>query len=206
MKKSVILVLTFIILPIFGFAQSIENMDFISPLHSDVAAIKKDGKWAFINKEGNLIIDFRSDLVETKTDQGEYPMFTDDRCQIVVSKAGILYFGFIDKTGKTVIEPQFLNTTNFIDGIAIALKLDKQVIAKNRALDKDMVNYRYFEVLVNTDGEVTYYLTQDAVNIVLDKKYLKGVPQITSKYLTEDLYAVKSKNEKWNIIKVELKN
>ena len=53
MKKATLLFLTLIIVPIFAVAQSIENIDFISPIHNDVAAIKKDGKWAFINKEGN---------------------------------------------------------------------------------------------------------------------------------------------------------
>jgi len=206
MQKAAILFLTLIIIPFFTSAQSIKNVDFISPFHDDVAAIKKDGKWAFINKEGNLIIDYRTDLVTTNTNHGDYPMFNDNRCPIVEVKAGISYFGFIGKSGKTVIEPQFLNSSDFKDGIAIVLKVVKRVIAKNTALDKDMVNYRYFEVLINTDGKVTYYLTQDGVNIVLDKDFLIAVPQITSKYLTDHLYAVKSKNKTWNIIKVKMKD
>ena len=187
----------------FWIAQSIENVDFISPFHDDVTAILKDGKWAFINEEGNLIIDFRTDLVVTKTKDGDYPMFTKNRCQIVEVKAGISYFGFIDKSGKTVIEPQFLNTTNFNGDSALALKLNKKVTTKNTALGKNVVYYRYFEVLINTDGEITYYLTQEGVNIVLDKDYLRAVPQITSKYLADDLYAVKSKNNTWSVIKIK---
>ena len=203
MKKSLIIFLTVIILPLFGFAQSIENLDFISPFHNDVAAIKNDGKWGFINKEGQQIVGFRTDLVETKTDQGKYPMFTDERCQIIQIKAGISYYGFIDKSGKIIIEPQFLDATNFINGVAIALKLDKQILSRNSALDKEMVNYRYFEVLINTDGKILYYLNQDGVNIVLDKDFMEATPKITSKYLSEDLYAVKGKNESWTVIKVK---
>ena len=205
MKKSVILVLALFFLPFFGFAQTIENVEFISPFHDEVAAIKKDGKWAFIDMNGQIIIDYRTDLVLTKIDKWEYPIFTDGRCQIVEEKEGISYYGFIDKSGKVIIEPQFLNTTNFINGVAIALKLDRQVIGKNTALDKELVNYRYFEVLINTDGEVTYYLTQDGVNIVLDKDYYESTPEITSKYLADNLYAVQSKNKKISIIKVNPK-
>lgn len=203
MKKAAILCFMFLIAPLFIVGQSIENVEFISPFHDDVAAIKKDGKWGFIDKQGNLVIGLRTDLVNTKTDDGEYPMFSSERCKIVDVKAGISYFGFIDTSGKTVIESQFLNVTNFNKNNAMALKLDKQIISRNTALDKDMVNYRYYEVLIDTEGEITYYLTQDAVNIVLDKSFLRAAPQITSKLLTDDLYAVMGKNKTWNIIKVK---
>jgi len=189
-------------IPIFAIAQSIVDVDFISPFYNDIAAINKDGKWAFIDKEGNLIIDFRTDLVTTNTEEGDYPMFNDDRCPIVEVKSGISYFGFIDKTGNTVIEPRFLNTSDFKDGKAVALEVDKKVIAKNTALGKDMVNYRYFEVLIDTRGKITYYLTQDGINIVLDKDFLRDVPQINSKRIAEDLYAVKNKKTLWNIIHI----
>ncbi|TYB79492.1 WG repeat-containing protein [Bizionia myxarmorum] len=203
MKKSAILFLSFIIIPIFTIAQSISDVDFISPFHNDVAAIQKDGKWAFINKEGNVIIDFRTDLVVTNTEDGDYPMFNDDRCPIEEIKAGIYYFGFIDKTGQAVIKPRFLNCSDFNDGFSIALEVNKHVMGHNAALDKDMVNYRYFEVLIDTNGNIKHYLTQDGVNVVLDKDFLRVVPQITSKRITENLYAVKNKNNSWNIINVK---
>lgn len=200
MKKAKILFLTFIIIPIFTIAQSIDNLDYISPFHDDVAAIKKDKKWAFIDNKGNLIIDFRTDLKTTKNKDGEYPIFNNNRCKITAIKAGVSYFGFIDKSGKTIIEPQFLNSSNFNEGTAIALELDKEIIAKNTALEKDVVNYRYFEVLIDTHGKTTHYLTQDGVNIVLDKDFLRAVPPITSKQITKNLYAVKNKRNSWNII------
>ncbi|REE07708.1 WG repeat protein [Winogradskyella pacifica] len=203
MKKAVILFITSITFPVLAIAQSVNNVDFISPIHNDVAAIQKDGKWAFINKEGQQIINFRTDLAITSMEDGDYPMFNDDRCPIVKVKAGISYFGFIDKSGNTVIEPQFLNSTDFKDGIAIALKVIRKVIAKNTALDKDIVNYRYYEVLIDTQGNITYYLNQDGVNVIMDKDFLRTVPQITSKRISEELYAVKNKKNLWNIIKIK---
>ena len=79
MKKSVILVLALFFLPFFGFAQTIENVEFISPFHDEMAAIKKDGKWAFIDMNGQIVIEYRTDLVLTKLDKWEYPIFTDGR-------------------------------------------------------------------------------------------------------------------------------
>ena len=204
MKKTGILLLIFIVFPLFGLAQSVENVDFISPIHNDVSAIKKDGKWAFMNKNGDLIIDYRTDLVVEQNEDGAYPIFYNDRCKIVEVKAGISYFGFINKSGEAIIEPQFLNTTNFKEGIAIALKVDKKVIGENTALGKEMVNYRYFEVLINTEGEALYYLTLDGVNVVLDKDFLTGVPHIMSKYIAKDLYAVKQKDNTWSLVKVKM--
>mgnify|MGYP001092258973 CR=1 FL=1 len=203
MKKVAILFLTLITIPIFAVAQSIEDIDFISPFHNGVAAIQKDGKWAFINEEANLIIDFRTDLVTTNTENGNYPMFNDNRCPIVEIKSGISYFGFIDKSGKTVIEPQFLNSTDFKNGTAIALEVIKSVITKNTALGKDMVTFRYFEVLIDTNGKITYYLNQDGINVILDKDFLRAVPQITSRRITENIYAVKNKKNSWNIITIK---
>ena len=202
MKKAIILFLTFVIIPLFTLGQSITNVDYVSPINNDVIAIKKDGKWAFINTDGNLIIDFRDDVVTTKTKDGIYPIFCNDRCKIVAIKAGISYFGFINKVGKTIIEPQFLNATNFSNGNAIALEVIKKVIAKNTALGKDMVNYSYFKVLINTDGKVTQYLSH-GVNVVLDKDFLKTVPQIHVKRITEDLYAIKNKQNLWDVINIK---
>ena len=66
-----------------------------------------------------------------------------------------------------------------------------------------MVNYRYFEVLIDTQGKITYYLNQDGVNIVLDKDFLREIPPITSKRITEDLFAIKNKKNVWNIINIK---
>ncbi|MDB9720975.1 WG repeat-containing protein [Winogradskyella sp.] len=202
MKKATLLFLIFIIIPLFTQAQSVTNMDYVSPVHNDVAAIKKDGKWAFINTEGRIIINFRDDLVATKTESDTYPIFYNDRCKIVVVKDGISYFGFINNIGETVIKPQFLNVTNFNNGNAIALEVTKKVIAKNSALGKDIVNYSYYKVLINTDGEVTDYLSH-GINIVLDKDFLKAAPQINTKRITEHLYAVKNKKNLWDIINIK---
>ena len=203
MKKTAFTLIILVLFPILITSQSINNVDFISPFHNDVAAIKKDGKWAFINKDGNLIIDYRADLVTTNTEDGDYPLFNYNRCPIVEVKAGISYFGFIDKTGKTVIESQFLNSSDFEDGIAIALKVDKKIIGKNIALDKNIVNYRYYEVLIDTNGKILFYLTKDGINVILDKDFLRGVPLITSKRITENLYAVKNKKNTWDVINIK---
>ena len=80
MKKNVVLLVLFFIISVFGYAQNFENLDYVSPLHDGLIAIKKDTNWGFINKEGNMVINFINDLVTTKSDEGEYPVFKNGRC------------------------------------------------------------------------------------------------------------------------------
>ena len=130
MKRMIIPLVMVLIAPILCFPQAIENIDYISPFNEDVAAIKKGNLWAFIDASGTMIIDFRDDVVVTKNGDEDYPIFKNDRCLISHMKDGINYFGYIDKTGKTVIEPQFLNATPFENNVAVVLKLTEEVYAR----------------------------------------------------------------------------
>lgn len=202
MKKVKFILLVIFTIPILGLAQSLENLDYISPFHDGYSAIKKDNQWAFIDSEGAIAIGFRNDLVVTPFGDVNYPIFNDGRCLIEELKNGISYFGYIDTSGKTVIEPQFLNATNFSEGNAIALELVKETVARNKALGKDVIYYKYFEVTIDTSGVIDNYLTQKGVNVVLDKDFFKKPPQITSRYISENLYAIRYKNKSWTIINI----
>lgn len=202
--KSLLLFLFVIMLnPFFGYTQSIKNLDFISPYHNGLAAIQKNGQWAFINSKGEVVINYRTDLVLTTFKDGSYPAFYDDRCLIEQKKNGISYFGYIDTSGNVVIEPQFLNAANFINGKALALKLIKETVAQNTALDKSIVYYRYYDVVIEIDGAVKSYLNPAGINVVLDKEFLREPPEITSKRISDDLYAIMDNNKKWTIINLE---
>jgi hypothetical protein len=202
MKKVALLFVVLILVPVFLVGQTIENLSFISPFNEGLAAIKKDNQWAFINQEGSIVLNFRNDLVTTKLNREEYPVFINNRCLISKEINGISYFGYIDTTGKTIIEPIFLNAQNFENNEAIVLKLTEELIGKNDVLGKNIVQYKYFEVVIDPDGNIHQYLTPKGFNIVLDQKYLKTPPAITSKRISDGLYAVFSENKKWTIIKI----
>lgn len=72
----------------------------------------------------------------------------------------MLYYGYIDKTGKTVITPQFLNANNFQYGKALVLKVEKETIGYNDIFKKDVVNYHYFELVIDENGNTIDHLTQ----------------------------------------------
>lgn len=192
-----------VLIPILGNAQSLENLDYISPFHDDVAAISKNGQWAFVDKKGEIVVNFRDDLITTTFNDENYPIFKNGRCLIGKQKEDILYFGYIDKTGKTVIEPQFLNAMNFNNKVTIVLKLVKQNVGKNSVFNKDVIHNKYYEVLIDINGNIKNYLTKDGVHVALDKKFLSKPPSFRSKQISENLYAVLDENNKWSILKIE---
>ena len=200
MKKFVIALL---LIPYLGIAQTLENLDYISPFNDGVAAIKKGNEWGFIDQEGKLIIDFRNDLMVTKTDNANYPIFEDDRCLIAHHKDGVLYYGYINKEGETVIAPQFLNATNFNNKKAIALKVHKATIGYNDIFKKDVVSYHYFEVVIDKTGTTIDHLTQLALHVSPQNIKNSGSPTITSKFISANLVAVKGNNSKWQIKKID---
>ena len=201
MKKLVILLVVLFLIPVFVGAQIIENLDFISPFNDGLSAIKKDNQWAFINQEGSIVLNFRNDLVTSKFNDGNYPIFINNRCLISKEIDGISYFGYIDTSGKTIIDPVFLNAQNFENNEAIVLKLTQEIIGKNDVLGKNIVQYKYYEVTIDTDGNINQYLTPKGFNLVLDKKYLKTPPEITSRRVSDNLYAIYGENKNWTIIK-----
>ena len=202
MKKVIIVLALLVLSPVTSFAQTIENLDYISSFNDGYAAIKKDNQWAFINKEGDIVINYRTDLVTTKSSDGNYPIFKNGRCLIVNEKDGISYFGYIDMSGKAVIPPQFLNALNFNDNVAKVLELKKEIAGKNVALDKNVVYFKYFEVTIDTNGAVKNYLTRKGHNISLDKSFLREPPQFASKQISKNLVAIQDEKGKWIIKKI----
>ena len=109
MKKLILLFSIIILIPIFGSAQVIDSINYISPFHDGFASIQKDNEWAIIDEEGTIVIDFRADLVSLKIKNESYPVFINGRCLIKEIKDDVAYFGYIDINGDIVVEPKFIN-------------------------------------------------------------------------------------------------
>lgn len=201
MKRAAILVFLFILLPTIVFTQTIDNIDYISPEIEGVIAIKKGNQWGFINNQGILIIDFRSDIVSTKSGNNYFPIFSNERCIISTYKKGIAYFGYIDKSGKTVIETQFLNASNFDHKRALVIKLLKDELGDNKYLNKPIIKNRTVEVVIDINGKSLHSLTKPK-SVLLRKDHLKKPPQITTKFISNNLIAIKE-NKKWIIKKIK---
>ena len=196
MKKLIFLFSVIILFPLFGFTQVIDSIDYISPFHEGFASIKKGNDWAIINEKGAIIIEYRDDLVSLKMKNGSYPIFNNGRSLIKQIKDDVIYFGYIDIKGNVVIEPQYINATNFIYDKAIVTKLIKYKLGYNNVIGKPVVSYKYQEIVIDLLGETEIYLTEQKPQPYL--KPFTNISKINSKIISKDL--VLTKNEKNKII------
>lgn len=211
MKNIFFLLPVFLLIPLFIVSQTIEDLEVVGPSFEEYIPVMKNNQWGIINSEGNLVIDFRNDLIYNDkpgrgTDVGvaslNYPALLEDRLIIRKVHNQIPYYGFIDSNGSVVIEPEFLNVSNFKNGRALALKIEERYLGRNDLLDKTLKSYRYDVVLIDKSGEVKSYLAGPfPVNI--DRKKLRVAPLIEAKWVGENLVAVKTPAKKWVVHKVE---
>lgn len=193
MKTRFLFILTFFMaLTLFGQDREYHA---IGELSDGLIAVQQDGKWGFIDTQGNLVIDFRDDLVI----EGKAPVFHDGLALIRKMDNGIPYYGYIGSDGATVVKPEYLCTTPFKDGHAIVIKMEEQVRGMNEYLNKKIIDRNFDEVLINSKGEELKYLTQHE-GVLLDPKRYKE-PAIMSKLLGSGIVAVKTESGHWKIIK-----
>lgn len=204
--KNLIISMLFILIYINGFSQILTDIDEISPFVNDNSAIKKGNKWAFINKEGEKIIDFREDIVltnreviKTKATTDVYPLLVNNRCLIKKLKGDFYYFGYINNQGEEVIKPQFLNATEFSNGYAIVVMHSKDSIGYNEVLKKPIISNKIEEYVIDSAGELVKYLYNPRNYVPTN--YRNNIPPIQSKFIAPNLVAVKNKNNKWDIHK-----
>lgn len=202
MNKHAFLYIILLLISFSGFTQALERIEYISPFHDGLAAVKKNKQWAFIDDKGTIVINYRDDLVATNFEGNTYPIFKDNRCLISEVRDGITYFGYIDKTGSIAIKPEFLNATPFNERTAIVLDVVKDTVGNNEILGKPIVKYGYIEVVIDPNGEIIHYLTLKPKNVPLSDKFIDGPPKIASKILADSLMAIWSPEKKWEIKKM----
>ncbi len=206
MKISNILLVVFSLISLTVGAQELQNLNQVSPFHEGLAAIKKDNQWAFINTDGEIVINFRNDLVPGQCNMDcciedpsvTYPFFKDGRALIKENRDGIIHYGYINTSGEIAIKPDFINATHFSKNLAIVLKVYKENLGKNELLGKNMVSYSYNKVIIDINGEVKTHLS-GPFNLIYSKDKLKTPPLIASKVLNNNLVATKTKANTWNI-------
>src|SRR5690554_3406937 len=74
MKRTMLTVLLFVSFSLWTHAQVLTKIDDVAPLQEDLVGVKKGDAWGFINTDGELVIDYRNDVVSTSA---HYPVFND---------------------------------------------------------------------------------------------------------------------------------
>lgn len=210
MKTYYILLVAFF-LPLFSPAQDLSGLNEIAPYSEGLAAVRKGDQWGFIDKDGKLVIDFRSDLVwqkEADADRNDvagirYPRFKNGRCMIkkMLQEEQVPVYGFIDTSGSIVIEPEYLNVTEFDEDYAIGILLAKTFRGENR-FQLRIYDYKFSEVILSTSGEVMRLIEQRNNIQMSYKRY--SLPMLHSKLIGPGLLAQKSQNNTWEVRKLAL--
>ncbi len=193
-------------------AQTIQNVDEIAPFSEGLAAVRKGNQWGFINESGTLVIDFRDDLVwnedadVSRPDVSgiQHPIFNEGRCLITKKvEDGVSVYGFIDKTGKVVLEPMLLNVYPFKDGYTTGVLFEKTLRGKNE-FKFNIYEFKFFDVMLDTSGEIVEYFNRRYGIQMTRRRYT--LPWIGVKMLNDQLVAVYEKDQGWEIRALDANN
>jgi hypothetical protein len=200
--KNLLILCIFLQIATFSSAQILNGVDKVYPFQEDLAAVKNENQWGFINKNGELVIAYRSDIVVSNIGKttNVSPVFNNNRCLIKKLIDEVYYYGYIDKTGTVVIEPQFLNATNFENGYALIIEPSKDIIGFNKLLNKNIISSTIEEFVINTEGEKVRYL-ENPIKYDFLKRKSTIPPVFHSKFIAPNIVAVQKRNMKWDIYK-----
>ena len=208
MKRLYFIVAAFLFtLPFTGNSQLIKSintpvlseLDEVRPFSEGLAAVRKGNQWGFIDAEGQLVIDFRSDLVwnteadSTKTDITgiRYPKFLDGLCMnSELTAEGIPLYGFIDAKGNQVIQPEFVNINQFKNHRTIGIYAKKTFRGQNE-IKLGVFDYSFIEVLINTKGEILWPILERDHILMSPRRF--ELPLLRSRMLSEHLIATKKR-------------
>ncbi|MEJ1222481.1 WG repeat-containing protein [Sediminicola sp. 1XM1-17] len=209
MKNKFTPFVLFLLIPLFVVAQAFTGIEEIAPFSEGLAAIKKGEQWGFMNTKGDLVINFRSDLVfDRSADPStfgimgvKYPIFKQGRCLVKKVEEGIPYYGFIDTTGKLVIDYQFLNVAQYDSGYFTGIIFEKVFRGENEFKLK-VYDYKFHEVLMDTSGKIIEYLAKPTNIQMTSKRY--QTPWLRTKLLSETLIAVRNEDNSLEIRKITM--
>ncbi len=220
MRKLLFLALAALIFPLTGMAQTLETinkptikgLDAVAPFSEGLAAVRKGNQWGFIDKTGELVIDFRSDLVWNKNvgiDRNDvegiaYPQFKNGRCMVLeVKDEGIPYYGFINTKGEIVVKPEYLNLTEFENDKAVGVFCRRTYRGKNN-FQLNIYDYTFTEVVLNTKGEIIWPITEREGISMTKKRY--EIPKLRAELISPELLSVKTDANGWEIRTINPKN
>lgn len=207
MRKSIFSILL-VVLPLIAAAQLTE-IDEIAPFSEELAAVRKGNQWGFIDKEGTLVIDFRDDLVwNAAADTSangikaiRQPSFHDGRCLVKKIIEEIPVYGFMDTTGKIVIEHKFLNVSPFNEGYITGIIYEKVFVGKNE-VKLDVYKHKFHEVVMDASGEIQEYLVKPE-NIQMRKSRYQ-LPWLRTRLISKNLIVIRGNDNQLEIRKLDL--
>lgn len=194
------------------------QFQFATAFRDGIALVKttgENGKWGYIDKDGKFVvnatykeatvfqegiawvvsenaaptaIDKNGEIKFTLKEAEEVRLFSDDLAAFSKADSTSTLWGFVDKSGKQVINPQFQQVGYFSDGkCAIQNKEGKWGYMDKSG--KIIINYQFDNAENFVDGKAIVYLDEKAGVIDEDGKYLIN-PQFQYAYVDNDKYLI----------------
>ena len=178
------------------------------------------GKWGFIDKSGKFVINatykdatvFQEGVAWVVTDNGapsaidhkgeikfvlkeaeNVRLFSEDLAAFSKVDSTATIWGFVDKSGKQIINPQFDEVGDFHDGKCAV----KNKEGKWGYIDKSgkiVINHQFNSVAAFHDGKAVVYLDQKAGVIDQEGKYTIN-PQFGNAYADGDKFLINQDNK-----------
>ena len=187
------------ITPKFAFYVSLYEK--INEFHEGVAPVKLNGKWGYINKEGETVIPFKYDGVNIRFTE---PFdFSEGLAAVLLNGK----WGCIDKDGKEVIPFKYDESFYFSEGLAKVLldenwgyidKEGKTVIPSHNFYN--LTDFQEGLACVMQNGKYGYI--DKSGKVVIPFKYDKIIGDISASFFREGLAFVCS-NDKYGYINKE---
>lgn len=179
-------------------AQELTNIVKIGSFSEGLMAIGNDDSWGFIDTNGTLVIDFRKDIVASSK---ESPIFSNGLCIIKEKRENIVYYGYMNTTGETIIPLEYLAATPFENGFARVIKHYKTDTGGTNVLSQNIIIYSYNEIIVDTKNKVVLHI-RGPFHLLLNKlKSQEEIPTIRSQFISERLITVKEDDKTYSILK-----
>lgn len=110
--------------PETGRLRIAETFEAAKPFREDLAAVRVDGRWGYVDRRGRLVI---------KPAFAEAGLFEGGYASVRFGEA----YGVIDQRGRMVIRPQFAQIQHYHGDVFVAVPLDSQGASHNPANGND---------------------------------------------------------------------
>jgi len=107
----------------------------------------------------------------------------------------------MDYQGQVVIEPEYLNVTEFNDNKALGVYCRKTFRGKNN-FQLNIYEYTFTEAILNTNGEIIWPIkTREGISMT-KRRY--EMPELTAYLIASDLIAIKTKDNDFEICNINI--
>ncbi|MEO6303409.1 MAG: WG repeat-containing protein [Bacteroidia bacterium] len=172
---------------LFGIVDSIGKL-IIPTIYTDIKTVKNSvvkaqtnhSKWGLLSIKNETLVPFVYDYIGSWSDDG--------LSRISIDKNYKSNYGFIDKTGKVVVQCQYPMATDFQNGIALVQKGKK--IGFINAKNETVIDFQFDNYKEIVDVQKNEYSTS-------------GYSESNARFIMEEGYIVLEKNKKWGYIDVK---